>query len=421
MRNKGTLAGVMVLLALTRGLVGQSQPATPVIETLELVTDEAMAGDSGNAWGGHQARIVRTDEGVFTAYTAAGGFDREWRLVKRTDEGWKLIKSDRSGREPVNLLAGPGGTLHIVAWPDKRPTVWTATRANGKYRVPDEVVPGAWEDSHWPYNAAGIDSEGNICIVQSCGGNSNKSPAKINLAYTGPANQRAGSRDKWRFHSLPTDFRHCYAYVIPQAGGGLSLVASRDVKYEAFGIPTPPEHQKYPYVFNEWRLWRSPDILRKPLAEAGSIESPISPDFLRADCRALDAYMDTTGRMHVLHSFATRETGGKWQIRHAVLSRDGAVLKDVLLPGNPGLCRIFQDSTGRFYILAESGLIYPALNDDGTELDKPIQLDLKGYKVEYAGYGLSLPRCGTPLADIIDGVFPSGGGKQWVYFRLRLR
>jgi hypothetical protein len=31
----------------------------PKIERLELVTDQAVVGDGGNNWGGHQTRIVR--------------------------------------------------------------------------------------------------------------------------------------------------------------------------------------------------------------------------------------------------------------------------------------------------------------------------------------------------------------------------
>jgi hypothetical protein len=218
------------------------------------------------------------------------------------------------------------------------------------------------------------------------------------------------------------DFRHCYTYVLPGPGRALSLVGSRDVRFEAFGIETPPQRKSFPYVLNEWRLWHSPDITRKPLVEARSIEAAISPDFLNPQCRAVDAYTDTAGRVHVLYDYSSKELGGNGQKHHAVLKADGTVLKDILLPGSVGgHARIFQDAAGRFHILSSPGVIHLATNEDGTELSDPVRLDLKGYQVDYAGFGLSVPRCGVAPADIVDAVFPSAGGKQWVYFRLRLR
>jgi hypothetical protein len=41
----------------------------PIVERVELVTDQALVGDGGNSWGGHQTRIVRTKDGIFLAYT----------------------------------------------------------------------------------------------------------------------------------------------------------------------------------------------------------------------------------------------------------------------------------------------------------------------------------------------------------------
>src|SRR5271157_3906318 len=63
--------------------------ATPIFHVqqtaIEVVTDNAVTGDGGNSWGGHQTRIVHTKDGIFTAYTIGGGghFEREWQLVER--------------------------------------------------------------------------------------------------------------------------------------------------------------------------------------------------------------------------------------------------------------------------------------------------------------------------------------------------
>ena len=77
---------------------------------VEIVTADAATGDGGNAWGGHQTRIVHTQDGIFTAYTVAGGgyLNREWHLAERQNDGtWNVIAQGESGREPVNLLASP--------------------------------------------------------------------------------------------------------------------------------------------------------------------------------------------------------------------------------------------------------------------------------------------------------------------------
>lgn len=74
---------------------------TPAYQShLEVVTNSAATGDGGNSWGGHQTRIVRTQDGVFTAYTVEGGgyFSREWRLAWRQDDGtWPVVAQGVAG------------------------------------------------------------------------------------------------------------------------------------------------------------------------------------------------------------------------------------------------------------------------------------------------------------------------------------
>ena len=61
---------------------------------VEVVTDRAVIGGGGNNWGGHQTRIVHTQDGVFTAYTVDGGgqFTRNWKLAQRQIDGrWVVV------------------------------------------------------------------------------------------------------------------------------------------------------------------------------------------------------------------------------------------------------------------------------------------------------------------------------------------
>ena len=93
---------------------------------------------------------------------------------------------------------------------------------------------------------------------------------------------------------------------------------------------------------------------------------------------------------------------------------------DVRIPKKAGgYSRIFQDAQGDFYLLTSSGRLYRA-GDNGVNLSKPIILDLGGYQVEYSGFGVSVPRTGTHLGNVLDVVFPSDNGAKWIYFQLDL-
>lgn len=373
---------------------------------LEVITQEAATGDGGNAWGGHQCRIVRTPDGVFTAYTVPGTDDlyREWRLVWRRDGAWQVVAQGIAGREPVNLLAGPDGTLYLVGWPSGGGTLWYGKPAGGELEMKEEFIRGV-AVGNWPYASAGIDRSGNLCVLSSLG----EKPGYFFWAY------RQAQDGRWVSQYTTLPHRYCYTYVFPQ-GKALSLVSTRDVRWHVLGYPQPPE--TFDYVFNAFGYWHTDDIAQ-PLQGMAFVEEPPTEQFPNVECRAQnDAYMDTIGRMHILYIRRGASTGGEWQSRHMVLSQEGETLYDGRLPNEAGYyCRIFQDSRRRFYILGSAGVLYPVA-DDGVTLGEPISLDLGGHKVEYSGYGLSVPRTGTPLSDVMDVVFPSDNGKAWIYFRL---
>src|SRR5438105_10272972 len=99
----------------------------PEITRFDVVSTSTATGDGGNAWGGHQPRIVRTRAGTFTAYsvsTGRGVLRRGWRLAQETPSGWRVIAGGKAGREPPALLAGPRGELYVIAWPSGWPRVW---------------------------------------------------------------------------------------------------------------------------------------------------------------------------------------------------------------------------------------------------------------------------------------------------------
>jgi hypothetical protein len=227
------------------------------------------------------------------------------------------------------------------------------------------------------------------------------------------------SKGQWISHTSQLDYRYCYTYVFPLQGGQLALVSTRDVRWGALGYVQPAG--EFDYVFNALGYWRTDDITKDPLQRDFFLEEKPTyafPDpYLDAQ---LDAYLDIVGNMHIIYREKGSSTQGTSEMRQVILSSSGKVLKNVQLRMELGdYARIFQDTEGRFYILGSSGLLYPA-GKDGVTLGIPIKIDLSGYTVEYSGYGISVPRTGSPLSNILDVVFPSDYGAKWIYFQLPL-
>ena len=392
----------------------------PHFERFELVTADASVrnanGDRpGNSWGGHQTRVLRMQNGdVYTAYLVSGASfdDSQWQLVRRDDAGWKRVASGPAGREPVNILRTPKEGIEVVAWPKGAPLLTSLDLANGTIARREVKIPGRWQTSHWPYNAAGIGSDGTLCVLQSI---QNLSPSAFLWAC------RSSPDGTWDFHKTPLEYRHCYAYVLPE-GRRLTLVATRDVLWSTLGAARPPGAAEY--VYNQIRAYSTTDRGTAALAPTLVREEVPTARYPEAVARGqIDAYLDTEGRQHVIYSVAGQSTAGVRQTRHALLI-NGQVTADVALP-QEGYWRITQDSTGRFWALFGNGrrfAVYPALSADGLHLGPPTVLDLGAEQVRYSGMAIAAPRAGVPLGDNVDGAFPSGPvGERWVYFRLRLR
>jgi hypothetical protein len=439
-KNIIVAAGALVLwpIPVTVGLLAQTEraPKAPRVSVCEVVTDQGVVGDGGNNWGGHQTRIVRTPAGIFTAYTTGlsdptwprfrpyDGSPRFWKLAQRTANGWKVIAEGRSGREPVNLMAGPNGSLHVVAWPDAKPHLWSGQPHDGTIAMKDEAIPGSWENSNWPYNSAGISSTGDIALVQSAG----EVPGRLFWGYL------SATSHQWTTRVTVTKERHCYTYVLPEAGGRLAFTSTRDVPTEAMGYAQSATSHLLGFVFNRSGLWETDDVATKPMNEIQIAEAVPTREFpeVAANGACVDTYRDTRGRMHVLYFFMGPETKGKQHLRHSIVER-GVVrtvelpeatepcftLPDAPEPKRPQFCRIFQDAAGRFYLLGTTAII-PADAEDGTKLGKPVPLDLDGHAVEYSGISIAVPRGGTPPADFVDGVFPTDQGRKVVYLRIQL-
>ncbi len=395
----------------------------PHIVEFDIVTENAAVGDGGNAWGDHFCRIVRTSEGVFTAYTVPGQSEllRQWRLAWRNKGVWEIIAGGISGREPVNLLASPDGTLHVIGWPHKRATIWSGKPENGKVEMTPNYIPGL-SPTNWPYGSAGIDAQGNICVLSDFGDGG--VPGTFRWAYYDALAADWAKSDPpqthWVSRQTDIDFRYCYTFVFPQIGGGIALVSNRDVEWDRLGYERPEGGGNW--IFNAFRYWYSPEPLTRPLKERLTVEEPPTEHFPLVKCAAMnDVYIDTQSRVHILYQVKGESTNGKDQNRHIIISLKGEKLYQQTLPEEIGrYCSILQNARGSFYILGSSGLLYPA-GDNGRSLGEPIQLDLRGYEDAWVrGYSMAAPRTGTQISDVMDFVSHSEGGKKTIYFRLQL-
>ena len=378
---------------------------------VEMVWHDTATGDGGNAWGGHQTRIVRTPAGVFTAYTveSEGPFLRQWRLARREADGsWTVIAIGGAGKDPVNLLASPSGTLYVVGWPGGVGTLWTIRVSDGPVTMTITGIPQVAQ-GHWPYASAGIDGDGNLCVLTSSGGETRG--GTFDWACYLPA------RGRWFTQSSTLDYRHAYTYVFPDPGMQLSLVSTRDVRWEALGHPKPAG--AFDYAFNAFRYWRTRSLLSAPIEALSSAEERPTAEHPAPVLNAqMDAYIDLRDRMHILYWRSGAGTGGATERRHRIVAPSGALLSDHTLPQEAGwFSRIFEDASGRLYLLGSAGMLY-TLDAEGTSAVASTALDLGGYTVEYSGFGVAVPRTGTPLSDGVDVVFPSGNGRQWLYFRV---
>lgn len=383
------------------------------VPELEVVTDNAATGDGGNSWGGHQTRIVRTKDGVFTAYTVDGSgyFGKKWQLAWRQEDGtWPVIAEGDGGRDPINLLAAPDGTIYIISWPNQIATVWSGKPENGKIELKQERIPGLVE-TNWPYASAGISENGDLCVLASQGGD--LPGGFFSWACYLPA------RGHWIQKNTQLDYRFCYSYLFPETDGGLSIVSTRAVRWEVLGYEQPPN--SFDYVYDAIGYWHTEDLQIDPLKRLFQMEERPTPQFPWVHLNAQeDAFIDSFGNLHILYIVLGESTQGVYQNHHALISPEGKILRDVILPVEIGdFSRIFQNKNGKIFILGSYGALYPA-GEDGFTLGEPIIIIQDSFLVEYSGFGISAPRTGTVTSNTLDVVFPSGKGKQWIYFQLKL-
>jgi hypothetical protein len=393
-----------------------------VIQTpVELITSTAAPG---NRWGGHQCRIVRTSKGIFTSYIVpiiGDDFNKQYIVVRRNNDNnnngsWYQIGTGNAGPEPINLLGMPDGTLVVISSPNGTLTITTGTTvgvgvSNVWTWTAPKKIPGLpqW---NWPYSAAGIDDRtGTVCVLLTKGGWSQYGEFFWSCR-TNP------TKEVWTTKQTSTQYRHAYSYIFPKRTTQLSIVAARDTTWSSLGYPTPPD--TFDYAFNALGFWKTISIKKKQLSVLYTAEEKPTSKYPAPELNSqMDAYEDTSGRMHILYYHYGKTTKGQLQYRHLVLSSTGSRIADVALDGNDGhYQRIFQDHKNRYYIIGANGYIRRLQTNGYTPLGKPEKLNFDPYVPGYSGLTISVPRTGTPIGNIMEVVFPTEDDGGWCYFRL---
>ncbi len=437
-RRVGRLAivattAVVVLLLLSVGVgpfaaTPSEAAGVPYLDRLELLTDQATPGASGNGsgngngWGSHTVRVERTStDDVFAMYVAAGSDDnhKQWVVKRRsTNDGWSEVWRGVGGIEPAHLVEQPNNQLGVLSWSQGLPLFASAAGPNGQQPFSTGSIPGPWTRTDYPYESAGTNTRGDVFALQSGVDHSGSfAPGSLQGAY------RTASDGSWHGMNISTALRYVYTLLLPTDSGGLDIVGSSGVTWRDAGY-TQPSSVGFGYVSDRVHYWHSDQPSSSSFQEL-EVARYAQPSGTNAYVHvfAQDAYRDTQGRTHILYAVQAPSTGQQVVGHHAIV-QNGSVIKDVSLDGVycPETARLIQDTSGRFFVITGCGqalFIYPADTNDGTQLANPVRLDVSAYPLS-SWFWLAVPRGGTARADYVDGVYAAGGDNQLVYFRARL-
>jgi hypothetical protein len=436
-----TTSGAHTLTAVARDAAGNtattSEPvtvgtATPQAASLllsETVATGTSTGDGANPWGAHQSRMVRTAKGLFTAWTTPGadGEHRNWNLAWRDNGTWKRIASGPSGREPMHLLAASDGRLWIIAWPPSSggtagvPTAWNGMpdTATGTISMSSQTIPGSFYYDGHSYSGAAIGPDDAIYLLESMGDGSFAN--EFRWARRDPVT------GQWAYHTTPTDARYTYAYLLPDASGGLRIVATIDETWGSLGYAVPPSGSSY--VFNKVMYWHttnasaaSPTFVSRVIASESPTSAYPEPFAYAAQSGGL---LDSAGRSHILYYQRGASTGGQTVTKQVVVGADDSVGAAATVPNlNSGYMRMVANGSGRLFVVGVTGTstvnIWPVPDPAQGTVGTPTSLNL-GATILYGGLMGADPRGGTPSSDQWDLGFPSGSsGEVWRYARIQL-
>lgn len=450
------LAAVVVAAALAIALAQPARAAAPALLEVDLVTANASSVPAANQWGPQGDRLIRTPTGTLYTTYVIDGRDRDhfgWVLAQRLagSASWQTVASGVTARQPGNppqVLLGPSGEVFVVVispWDSPgagAPELWSSSTGT------TTIIPGHWltgarmRQAGALYPSASVDRKGNLYVWEDVpcpdftyangAGASCVSTDRPGTYYWG---YRTSNDGHWHPQQWTSDYRQTYNFLLPESANDFRVVGTRDILQSPAEAPYRCPNGTG-YCFDRTMVERWDDLDRPPVsvivARAAQDAAGYQGD-LRAS--AEDAYVDTSGRTHVLVSAVDATTAGTYENHHLVIEPDGQV-KDVAYTEvpYPNLSRLVQDQNGRFWLFS----VGPDLTDphrcdvfiaggapgdtDGTKLAPATVLGLPGRyncSAEERNFAVAV-RSGTTRAGYIDGVVGTNDGRDWVHYRIGL-
>jgi len=240
------------------------------------------------------------------------------------------------------------------------------------------------------------------------------------------------------------DYRYCYSYLFPDGNGGFHYIGLRDVRGEVIftdvGLNVLQSgrtyHSKFDdntMIFDEWEYFHIPDAYGDQIELQTAIEKAqyevlkgMYPHYKMAD-----AFRDSDGLLHFLYCAQDNLTPG-WRTVHVVYDVSDGIREvkraeiDFLGGSNHYYSgRMFQDTTGAFYVLASKKSTYGTLlefwrSDSPTgdltfvwaeQLPDHITVDTDGYHV-------STSRNGSLMSDVLHMTLYNDAASEWYYFTI---
>jgi hypothetical protein len=432
--------------------VGPASAGSVVLVQEDVVTGGAASFPQANGWGSHGDRFVRASNGdLYTVYVTDGTdvYHRGWVLAKRArgSAEWERVAAGVTAYEPGDppmVLLGRDETVFVVvisSWDSAAagaPVVWDS-RSRRTERIPGRWLTGAaMREAGALYPSASVDVGGNLYVWEDVpcplfGGRTSVRCQSANVPGTYYWAYRTAGDGRWHAEEWQNAFRQTYNFLLPRGPGDLWVVGTRDVLNAEAGYACSGGvgYCFDQVVLSRWRRRRRP-AWSTVVARAAERAVRYAGGH-RAS--AEDAYVDTHGRAHVLVSVVDSTTHGAWKNYHLVIDRDGR-MRDIQYSSvpYPNLSRITQDASGRFWLYSvgpdpanghrcEVFIAGGAAGDtDGTRLGPVSVIPFAGRydcATEDRNFDVS-PRSGTALANYIDGVLATNGGRDWVHYRIAL-
>jgi hypothetical protein len=397
----------------------------PCLERLELINGDALGSantDGGNGWGSNRLRSVRTSTDEIFATVTGDGVDNlnnrnVWLYKRSTTGGWTRVYNTEDGRTSAQIIMSSNDRLNIIGQPKELPVHWYDSGKNWLSPITTEDMSVDFPyKTETPYDGVAVQpGSSNLWYVATKTAQPYIAP---NSAYFwGVKNAITGL---WTKGQINTDVRMAYHFVvpIPQTANGAYFVSQSDVYWSDVRM-TQPSTTTFPYVADRIEMWYSPDWTTIPPTKS-VVKQVFQSKGEYVEAALSDAYLDINGKLHIIYHSQDLASGSV--VHQAIYSQNTQSSDTIQSFACGNNARMTQDLTAKFFVASVCGsnmYVYPGTDSSGTQFGTPITLNLSQFPVS-GWHSFAALRGGTPLSNMVDGVYSTNSDQQMAYFRIRL-